>query len=99
MHCVFEGFDRYQWELMITFYDRKTTDRMHDQIENAYCATVPPLEKGRKVASSVKKVAIKGDELMLRTHLRCKMSTEANARCFSSLTGHTCAALVACNAM
>ena len=28
---------------------------------------------------------------MLQTHLRCKMSTEANARCFSSLTGHTCA--------
>ena len=33
---------------------------------------------------------------MLRTHLSCKMSTEANARC---LTGHTCAALVACNTM
>ena len=35
--------------------------------------------------------------IMLRTHLRCKMSTEANVRCFSSLTGQTCAALVACN--
>ena len=46
-------------------YDRKATDRMHDQIENAYCATVPPLEKGRKVASSVKKAAIKGDGLNL----------------------------------
>ena len=34
---------------------------------------------------------------MLRIHLRCKMSTEANARCFCSLTGHTCAALVACS--
>ena len=37
--------------------------------------------------------------IMLRTHLLCKMSAEANARCFSSLTGHTCAALVASNTM